>query len=193
MHGIVRADDEVGSRGDKDVAGSAEELRDCWPVGLDQKTAVFSEAEGVQDDFRMVMGTKDLAAFSGDGFVAKRCSRSAAGCDTYGFQVLPGMHNEEIIPDVASHPIDFQELGEAEKVDALPVAKDWEGASPYLDAGVYSDYLKRGKDSGELYFEGGIFVKSRKPFPGYPLADRNPVVFPVVLPGNLDKTFAFFA
>jgi len=118
MHSIVRADDKVGSCGDKDIAGSAEELRDCWPVGLYQKTTVFPEAERVQDDFRMVMGSKDLTTFSGDGFVAKRCSRSAAGCDTYGFQVLPGMHNEEIIPDVASHPIDFQELGDVEKIVA---------------------------------------------------------------------------
>ena len=62
-----------------------------------------------------------------------------------------------------------------------------------MDAGVYSGYLKRGKDSGELYFGGGILVKSRKPFLGYPLAEGNPVVFPVGLPGNLDKTFAFLA
>ena len=92
MDSIVRADDEVGSRRDKDIAGATEQLCDRFPVGLLQEAAVFSEAERVQDNFRMVMRTEDTAALSSDGFVAKCSSRPAAGGDAYGFHELPGVH-----------------------------------------------------------------------------------------------------
>lgn len=40
----------------------------------------------------MVMRAEDLAAFSGNGLEAECSSRSAAGRDAYGFDVLTGIH-----------------------------------------------------------------------------------------------------
>ena len=55
MDCIVGADDKIRACFDKNSAGGGEKLSDFGPVGFLQKSAVFSKAERMQDDFGMVM------------------------------------------------------------------------------------------------------------------------------------------
>ena len=84
MDGVIWTDNEVGTCPNEDAATNIEHRRDRSPVILFQKSAVFTETERMEDDFRMMMPTKEFRAFSCNGLVAERCSRSTAGRNPYG-------------------------------------------------------------------------------------------------------------
>ena len=111
VHGVVGTDGEVCSEGAEFGAGVGQEVRDGGPVSLFEEAAVLTEAEGVEDDLRVMMGAEQLSAFRSNRFVTESRSGSAAGHDPDGLSLSPVLHGRRANPEELSSPPLFRRDG----------------------------------------------------------------------------------